>query len=44
VGAANGTPLSVRIAKGRPKSLKARSKTANAKVACVVDNASQASK
>jgi hypothetical protein len=34
----------VRIARGSPKSLKARSKTANAYCSRVVDNASQVSK
>lgn len=38
---AKGTPLSVRIASGRPKSLNARSNTANANCSFVVARASQ---
>lgn len=35
LGEAKGTPLSVWIALGSPKSLKMRSKTANARLACL---------
>jgi hypothetical protein len=38
---AKGMPLSVRIARGSPKSLKTRSNTVNASTALVVANASQ---
>ncbi len=37
---ANGTPLSVRMARGRPNSLKVRSKTVNANFSWVVESAS----
>jgi len=43
-GAANGTPLSVRIAPGSPNSLKARSNTVKANETWVLDNASQTSR
>ena len=41
---AKGAPLSVRIALGKPKSLKARSNTVNAYIAFVFASASQLSK
>jgi len=41
---AKGTPLSVRIARGRPKSLNARSKTVMANFSAVVASASQVSR
>jgi hypothetical protein len=41
---ANGVPLSVRIASGKPKSLKARSNTVNAYISLVVCKASQHSR
>ena len=43
-GAANGTPLSVRIAAGRPKSRKVRSNTEKAKRDLVDSRPSQASR
>ena len=41
---ANGAPLSVRIACGKPYSLKTRSNTVKANVDCVDSNPSQASR
>ena len=41
---AKGAPLSVRIARGKPKSLKARSKTLKANSSLVVPRASQLSR
>ena len=44
LGEAKGTPLSVRMAPGSPKSLKARSKTENANSDFVDESPSQASR
>ena len=44
MGEAKGTPLSVRMARGRPKSWKVRSKTAKAYGSRVVDSASHGSR